>query len=262
MQAVLLQERQRAVAKRVGLGAALLAALGEDRRHRDCSLALLHLGRHAEGARRRAMRAGLPPGPAAGVVAQRLLAGGHLLRSALRHADRARREWALQTWSLAAARLAQAEARELVRRTAELSEQLREGRRKVPLEGVANTVFLAVRSAQTRRMLLALSTLAAHRPRPEQGEARGPASPSFGAAGAGADSAPQGRAEYDFAPEPRLLAEAADASCGAKRRACPSTFRPRVRALRRTSNSHVRVLLSFQQPTFQQHTHISNALCV
>jgi len=169
-QQVVAVERQRARHKAVHLGVLVLGGLLRDREQASAHHALVQLCRNAEGSRRREA----PPAPPAEEVlflsaaedpaaagSQQLRVAGHLLRAALRNLQASRREWALRTWSIMAARSQQAEAQELLRCTAELNEQLAERCKQVPLESGVAALVLTIHAAQMRRALFAFVALAA-----------------------------------------------------------------------------------------------------
>lgn len=168
-QQVVAIERQRAHQKAVHLGVAMLSALLRDREQAAVHHALVQLCRHAEGSRRQEAPSQSQPQVAflstaedpAVAAAQQLRVGSHFLRAALRNLQASRRDWALRTWSIMAARSQQAEAQELLRCTAELNEQLAERCKQVPLESGIGALVLSIHAAQMRRVLFAFVALAA-----------------------------------------------------------------------------------------------------
>merc|ERR1712060_716791 len=106
---------------------------------------------------------------------QRLTCGAHLLRSSMRAMKVSRTEWALRTWSIASAKIAQADAGELIRKTAELNEQLLEHCRRSPLDGLINALVCSLRAAQTRQLLSAFVHLSTAVKATREGRSTAPA---------------------------------------------------------------------------------------
>jgi len=165
-------EKKRAREKAIHHGVMLLAGLVRDAEQALSQQALVQLHRHAEGARRHEAPArrfltesekvwnGRGKGPVA-ALSQRLHVGGRLLQVALRHIKASRRESALRSWSMAAARCQQAEVQKLGRDTAELNMQIEDRCKQVVFESRLQGMVHSIRAAQLRRCLFTFLTLAA-----------------------------------------------------------------------------------------------------
>lgn len=182
--AVMNMERQRGRRKAVQLGVLVLASLARNWGRCLSLAAMTALSRNAREARRLESEAAtaqlrlttaslwdsvrgefIDPTGAPGATVQRLRVGGHVLRAALRHIARARKEWALRSWSAKAMRCAEAEVRGLAQEADELNGQLTERCDRLPRETALGAMVLSIRAAQQRRKLAAFAALAARRPR-------------------------------------------------------------------------------------------------
>lgn len=168
---ILVAERKRAREKAVNHGVLLLAGILHDAEQTSAHEALFQLSRHAEGVKRRETPAtrflsesekgwnGRGRGPVA-ALSQRLHVGGRLLQVAIRHMQASRRESALRTWSMVAARCQQAEVKKLGLDTAELNQVIEQRCKQVVVESRLQGMVLSIRAAQLRRCLFTFLALA------------------------------------------------------------------------------------------------------